>query len=61
MLAGVAGFEPGPVVWDVRVRHRNAGVVNVCGRRVLVRCGAVVVFGVVVVEVGVDMLHRRQP
>ena len=56
MLARVTALEPRGTVWrvcvgGVRVRHHG----------VPVRGGTVVVVGVIVVDVGVDMLQCRRP
>ena len=51
MLAWVTALEPRGIVRRVRVRHRG----------VPVRRGAVVVVGVIVINVGVDVLRRCRP
>ena len=55
VLARVTAFETRGIVGRVRVRR-----VSVHYRGVPVRCGAVVVVGVIVVDVRVDVLQSRR-
>ena len=61
MLAGLTALEACWIVRGMRVECVCVEGVGVRHRGVPVRRGAVVVVGVIVVDVGVDVLQCRQP